>query len=107
LQFSFRENVADEPMKPRSGCEQNRDDNPDAAGQRWALHRKPAEQDGCRQRDFGREAGILFMPAPISDGGQDDGARGRNRDQHLTADKEADGTGKRSDGEGSYSGGRA
>ncbi len=107
MKLGFGENAADEPMQTRSGRQQNRNDDPDAACQRGTLHRKPAEQDGGRQRDLGRQPRIIVAAAPIGDGDQGDDSRGRDRKQHLAADEEADRAGERGDREGAQSGRRA
>jgi hypothetical protein len=66
-------------MEPGFGSEEDNYDNPEAASQGGELHRKSTEQNGYRQRDLGREPGIFFMPAQISDGDENDDTCRRNR----------------------------
>ena len=89
-------------MEWRPGGKQNSNGNRETACQRRLLHRKPTEQGGQDQRNFGCQARIIFVPTPIGGRSQYDDAGGRNCKQHLTANDEADRTSKRGNGERSY-----
>jgi hypothetical protein len=103
LEFIFREDRADEAVQPGSGGEQSSNRNRQACRQRRPLHRKPAEQGSHNQGNFGRQAGVVFVPTPIRNRSHQDHAGDRGRVQHLAANDEAERAGKRSNRERTYS----